>query len=184
MGNVSLIYLAVLVPVIGSFLLPLLGRISEILRNVVALVLISVSLLCSLILVPEVMSGTPISVPSQMLGMTLFYADCLAVFMAIVSSLIGAVIVFYSWGYISHYEHRDEYYGKKFDDGTNFPVGLKKVGGFRHGMHIFTDERQSSVGIFGMGNGGPFLKVGSSSLAAPTNQTFIPWKPGIYFVGE
>jgi len=81
-------------------------------------------------------------------------------------------------------EHRDEYYGKKFDDGTNFPLGLKKVGGFRHGMHIFTDERQSSVGIFGMGNGGPFLKVGSSSLAAPTNQTFIPWKPGIYFVGE
>ena len=86
--------------------------------------------------------------------------------------------------YAGEIEHRDEYYGKKFDDGTNFPLGLKKVGGFRHGMHIFTDERQSSVGIFGMGNGGPFLKVGSSSLAAPTNQTFIPWKPGIYFVGE
>lgn len=81
-------------------------------------------------------------------------------------------------------EHRDEYSDKKFNDGTNFPLGLKKVGCFRQGMYIFTDERQRSVGVFGMGDGGPFLKVGSSSLAAPTNQTFILWKPGIYFVGE
>jgi hypothetical protein len=39
------------------------------------------------------------------------------------------------------------------------------------------------VAIFGIvGKGGPFLKVGAPSLPAPTNQTFIQWKPGIYFV--
>jgi len=42
--------------------------------------------------------------------MDFFYADKLAVFMALVSSLVGAIIVLYSFGYISHYKHRDEYY--------------------------------------------------------------------------
>jgi len=38
------------------------------------------------------------------------YADGLAVFMAGVSSLISAVIILYSFGYISHYKNQDEYY--------------------------------------------------------------------------
>ncbi|MFH1223896.1 MAG: NADH-quinone oxidoreductase subunit L [Pseudomonadota bacterium] len=42
--------------------------------------------------------------------MNYFYADGLAVFMAIVSSLVGSIIVLYSFGYISHYEERNEYY--------------------------------------------------------------------------
>ena len=40
----------------------------------------------------------------------IFKADALALFMAIVSSLIGSIIVFYSFGYISHYENQNEYY--------------------------------------------------------------------------
>ncbi|MFA5338463.1 MAG: proton-conducting transporter membrane subunit, partial [Candidatus Omnitrophota bacterium] len=39
-----------------------------------------------------------------------FTADALAVFMAAASSLISSIIVFYSFGYISHYEHQTEYY--------------------------------------------------------------------------
>jgi NADH:ubiquinone oxidoreductase subunit 5 (subunit L)/multisubunit Na+/H+ antiporter MnhA subunit len=34
----------------------------------------------------------------------------LAVFMAVVSSLVGAIIVLYSFGYISHYTNQNEYY--------------------------------------------------------------------------
>ncbi|HPQ81131.1 MAG TPA: proton-conducting transporter membrane subunit, partial [bacterium] len=45
-----------------------------------------------------------------MAGIDFFYADNLAVFMALVSSGIGSIIVLYSFGYISHYEFRNEYY--------------------------------------------------------------------------
>lgn len=111
MKNESLILLAVFVPVLGSFLLPLLGKLSETLRNVLALLMVLVSLVCSFALLPTVLSGgTVTAIYSQSLSMNYFYADGLAVFMAIVSSLVGSIIVLYSFGYISHYEHRNEYY--------------------------------------------------------------------------
>ena len=74
----------------------------------------------------------------------------------------------------------DQYYGTNFYSSTNFPSGLRKIDLFSHGMNILANNRD--VAIFGMGKGGPFLKVGAPSLTAPTNQTFIQWKPGIYFV--
>lgn len=75
----------------------------------------------------------------------------------------------------------DQYYGTNYYSSTNFPSGLRKIDLFNHGMNILTHNRD--VAIFGMRKGGPFLKVGAPSLTAPTNQTFIQWKPGIYFVG-
>jgi NADH:ubiquinone oxidoreductase subunit 5 (subunit L)/multisubunit Na+/H+ antiporter MnhA subunit len=39
-----------------------------------------------------------------------FTVDPLAVGMAIVSSLVGSIIVLYSFGYIGHYDNRNEYY--------------------------------------------------------------------------
>jgi hypothetical protein len=80
--------------------------------------------------------------------------------------------------------HWDEYYGADFYSTTNFPAGLRKIGCFSSGMHILTSDRGPDVAIFGMTKVGPFLKVGALSLAAPTNQTFVQWEPGIYFVGE
>jgi hypothetical protein len=77
--------------------------------------------------------------------------------------------------------HWDEYHGKDFDEGTNFPSGFKKVGCFSHGIHILTGLGQPSAWIFGSGKGGPCLIVQSASLPTPTNLTIIPWKPGIYF---
>jgi proton-translocating NADH-quinone oxidoreductase chain N len=58
------------------------------------------------------MAGQNIVVAKNLaLGFNLvFTADPLAVFMAIVSSLVGAVIVLYSFDYISHYENQNEYY--------------------------------------------------------------------------
>ena len=43
-------------------------------------------------------------------GSFLFTADALAVFTACVSSLVSAIVVLYSTGYIREYRHQDEYY--------------------------------------------------------------------------
>lgn len=59
--------------------------------------------LVSLALLPSVMAGGSVT-------FFVFQADALAVFMALVSSLIGAIIVLYSFDYISHYSHQNEYY--------------------------------------------------------------------------
>ncbi|MFA5143091.1 MAG: NADH-quinone oxidoreductase subunit L [Candidatus Omnitrophota bacterium] len=102
----------IFVPVIGSFLLPVAGRISERLRNALALIFVCVSLAGSSLLVPAVLAG---KIPAISIELPLGFnfslaADGLAVFMALVSSLVGAIIVLYSFGYISHYDNRNEYY--------------------------------------------------------------------------
>ncbi|MCX5686246.1 MAG: proton-conducting transporter membrane subunit, partial [Candidatus Omnitrophica bacterium] len=108
----NLLLAIVLAPVIGSFLLPVAGRISERLRNALALLLVLIPLIGSALIVPIVMTGQRIAI---LWGIPLGFdfiltADRLAVFMALVSSFISAIIVIYSFGYISHYENRNEYY--------------------------------------------------------------------------
>jgi len=63
-------------------------------------------------MLPHILSGSTITVAKELLlGFNFtFIADSLAVFMALISSLISAIIIFYSFGYISHYENQDEYY--------------------------------------------------------------------------
>lgn len=109
--NTALI-LAIFTPVLGSFLLPIVGKISKTLRNLAALGLVLVSLLSSIYLAKVVLGGEVITITRAFpLGLNLtLTADGLAVFMAIVSSSISAIIILYSFGYISHYEHQDEYY--------------------------------------------------------------------------
>ncbi len=49
--------------------------------------------------------------PSSLPGLNFYFViDGLGVFMAIMSSLIGLLIVFYSMGYMSEYEYQGEYY--------------------------------------------------------------------------
>ena len=83
----------VLVPIIGAFVLPLVGRISEFARNLASLILVSTSLVCSLLLAPVVLAGHVITIAYNFpLGFNfVLTADCLAVFMAIASSLVGAI---------------------------------------------------------------------------------------------
>ena len=101
-----------LVPLIGAFILPLIGRISIKLRNFFSLGFILYSLVFSLKLMPQVFSGKNIIFTRQLFqGFNcIFVADSLAVFMAVLSSLISSIIVLYSFGYISHYENQNEYY--------------------------------------------------------------------------
>src|SRR5665647_660673 len=112
MRNEILLFCIVFVPVIGSFILPLIGRFSKQLRNILALVFVLVSVVLSFILLPKIISGQAITINYSLLpGISfILHADMLAIFMAIAASLIGAVIVFYSFGYISHYENQNEYY--------------------------------------------------------------------------
>jgi proton-translocating NADH-quinone oxidoreductase chain N len=74
--------------------------------------LVGTSLVLSLALVPAAMAGRAILICHNLpLGFNfILNADALAVFMAISSSLVGAIIVLYSFGYINHYQNRNEYY--------------------------------------------------------------------------
>jgi len=112
MSENSIVLSVVFIPLVGSFFLPLLGRISPRARNLCALLLALAPLALSLKILPEVSKGNTI-IFSKNLAMGfnfILQADCLAVFMAIVSSLISVIIVLYSFGYISHYGNQNEYY--------------------------------------------------------------------------
>jgi NADH:ubiquinone oxidoreductase subunit 5 (subunit L)/multisubunit Na+/H+ antiporter MnhA subunit len=112
MDNGVLLILAVFVPSLGASFLPLIGRFSEKARNGAAFLMVGVSLVASLALIPGVLAGKAITFSVKFpLGFDLILtADALAVFMAVVSSFIGLIIVMYSFGYISHYDNRNEYY--------------------------------------------------------------------------
>ena len=112
MNYSNLIIGIIFIPVVGAFCLPLVGKFSIRLRNILSFVFILSSFVLSLKLIPLVLSGQTILISKQFaLGINFtLLADSLAVFMACVSSLISAVIVLYSFGYISHYENQNEYY--------------------------------------------------------------------------
>jgi NADH:ubiquinone oxidoreductase subunit 5 (subunit L)/multisubunit Na+/H+ antiporter MnhA subunit len=111
-NNGVLVLSIVFVPVLGSFILPLAGMLSEKLRNWLSFIFISISFLFSMLLLPQVISGNIITIQKTFqLGLNFtLVADNLAVFMALASSFISAMIVLYSFDYVSHYENRNEYY--------------------------------------------------------------------------
>jgi proton-translocating NADH-quinone oxidoreductase chain N len=102
----------VFIPVAGAFIVPLIGRFSQTARNLISLVLIASSFVLSAALIPLVMSGNTVAFNLHLVfGFNLaFTADALAVFMAAASSFISAIIMLYSFDYISHYENQNEYY--------------------------------------------------------------------------
>ena len=112
MGRGAIVLICILVPLAGAFLLPLLGRVSATLRNLCALGMVLVSLVCAALLVPDALAGrTSTFEIAGPLGISFtLAADGLAVFMALVSSLVGAIIMLFSFDYISHYGNQNEYY--------------------------------------------------------------------------
>ncbi|MDD4183777.1 MAG: NADH-quinone oxidoreductase subunit L [Candidatus Omnitrophica bacterium] len=108
----TILILTILIPIVGSAILPFVGLLDKRLRNALTFCLVFASFCLSLTMLPRICSGEQIVFFRQFpLGLNLsFTADALAVFMAAVSSLISSIIVFYSFGYVSHYEHQTEYY--------------------------------------------------------------------------
>jgi len=102
----------VLVPTIGAFTLPIINRLSVRLRNLCALGFVLISFVLTIAILPAVFAGETITtrISFNNAYSLALYADGLAVFMALVSALISAIIIFYSFSYISHYENQNEYY--------------------------------------------------------------------------
>jgi proton-translocating NADH-quinone oxidoreductase chain M len=104
--------LIVFVPLAGAFILPLISSISKNARNIAALVLVATSVILSFVALPQSISGSPLQFNIEFpLNFNFgFLGDGLAVFMAIASAFLGAIIIFYSFGYIDHYKNQNEYY--------------------------------------------------------------------------
>lgn len=112
MESQGILLICILVPLLGAFVLPVLGRINVGVRNIMALIFVLTAFGTAAAALPHAMAGQPLLFMLELpLGLSIgFLADGLAVFMAMTSSLVAAIIVFYSFGYIEHYGNQNEYY--------------------------------------------------------------------------
>jgi len=104
--------LTIFVPIIGALTIPLAGLISKKARSIWSVLLGLATAFFPLLLIPFALGGNEF-IKRYPLAIGLDFAlvvDGLSVFMSIVSSSIGALIVFYSIGYVSHDENQNEYY--------------------------------------------------------------------------
>ena len=210
MAGETLLLISVLVPLGGAFVLPLLGRVSALLRNVCALCLVVVSLVCSAMLVPGALEGRAVSwTAAGPLGISFsLTADALAVFMAVVSSLVGAVIMLFSFDYISHYRNQNEYYlmavlflgammGLVFSANLVFLfvfweitgiASWRLIGFYRGKSDVLRADKAFLVTAFGallmlLGIVAVYAQAGSFDLAA-LRGTSLPWiVSGLFLVG-
>ncbi|MCG2724943.1 MAG: NADH-quinone oxidoreductase subunit L [Elusimicrobia bacterium] len=103
----NLVLTAIAVPVFGSFLVLAAQKY----RHILALMLVAVSFCAALFLLgPSLGQYTALDLKFMNLLNLEFAVDGLAVFMALCSSGIGALIIYYSFGYMKHYQHLTEYY--------------------------------------------------------------------------
>lgn len=101
------------VPLFGSFLMPVLGRINKKLRNAASLAFVLVSLCCAVFSLVKLLGGETVSTGDFPVPFGLsfgFTADALALFMAITATVVSSVIIIYSYGYMKEYENQNEYY--------------------------------------------------------------------------
>ncbi len=103
--------LTVGIPLLGAFLLPLAGKVSPKFRNALAFLLAAAPLLLSALALPSSLREPSLMQVTLPFGLSFgLMADGLAVFMAISASLLGLIIVGYSFGYMSHSGNQSEYY--------------------------------------------------------------------------
>lgn len=161
----------IFLPTIGAFTLPLISWLSVKLRNFCALGFVLTSFVLTIVILPVVFSGQTIIARaffSNAYNLT-FYADGLAVFMALVSASISAIIIFYSFSYISHYENQTEYYlmvvlffgammGLVFSGNLIFLylfweitaiTSWRLIGFFREKLHVLRADKAFLVTLFG-----------------------------------
>ena len=114
-GQIILL-VSVFVPILGAFFLPFIGAFSVRLRKYLALCFVTVSFISATMMLEPLLKGqTPYSFNWQFQIATInisfgLLADWLAVFMAMISTFVSAIILLYSFGYISHYKNQNEYY--------------------------------------------------------------------------
>ncbi|HRD01480.1 MAG TPA: NADH-quinone oxidoreductase subunit L [Candidatus Saccharicenans sp.] len=104
--------LIIFIPLLGSLLVPLAGAISPKLRSFWSVLIGGITAFLPLTLITQALKGGEI-LWSKRLALGLDFVliiDPLSIFMSIVSSFIGFLIIVYSLGYIHHEEHQNEYY--------------------------------------------------------------------------
>jgi NADH:ubiquinone oxidoreductase subunit 5 (subunit L)/multisubunit Na+/H+ antiporter MnhA subunit len=112
MSTELIVLLAIFVPIIGSLTIPVAGAISRPVRSAWALLLGAATFVLPLFLIPVALGGQPeVFRHPFILGLNFtLIVDPLAVFMSIVSSFVGFLIILYSVGYVAHEENQNEYY--------------------------------------------------------------------------
>jgi len=112
MNTATIVLLTVFVPIIGSLTIPLAGRVSKSFRSAWSVLLGAATAVLPWLLIPFALSGGQEVVRwPAVLGLDfILIIDPLAIFMALVSSFIGFLIIVYSLGYIGHEENQNEYY--------------------------------------------------------------------------
>lgn len=111
MENYILI-VCIAVPLLGACIIPLLGRISEKLRNYAALTFVVSAFACAAASLTCVLKDEPLFLHFDLpLGLSFgFNGDAVAVFMAMTASMVASLIVLYSFGYMKEYENQNEFY--------------------------------------------------------------------------
>ena len=187
-----ILLLIVFLPTIGAFILPVIGRVSETGRNRLSFLLVAASFILSFACLPTVLKGQTIVISKDLpLGLNfVLVADGLAVFVAMVSSFVSALIILYSFTYISHYEHRDEYYlmvvlflgammGLVFSGNLillyvfweiTSITSWRLIGFFREKQHVLRADKAFLVTVFGalmmlMGFINLYIDTGSFDLS-------------------
>ena len=110
--NGWILIIGVLLPLLGSLLLPFFGKINEKLRNIIALLLVAAAFICAALAASSAVSGSPLTMRFVLpLGLSLgLNGDALATFMAMAASFVSLIIILYSYGYMEEYENQNEYY--------------------------------------------------------------------------
>jgi proton-translocating NADH-quinone oxidoreductase chain M len=106
------VLLTILIPILGSFAVPLAGLASKKARSVWAVAVSAATAVLPLTLLSFALEGGELVVRKNLaLGLDfVLIIDPLSIFMASVSSFVGFLIVVYSLGYIRHEENQSEYY--------------------------------------------------------------------------
>jgi proton-translocating NADH-quinone oxidoreductase chain N len=104
--------LTILVPIVGSFAVPLASLIGRPARSAWAVITGAATAVLPLTLIPFALGGGDRIVRWPfVLGLDfILVLDPLSIFMACVSSFVGFLIIIYSLGYIRHEENQNEYY--------------------------------------------------------------------------
>ncbi len=108
----TLALLTVFVPILGSLTIPLAGLLSRQARSAWSVALGAVTAALPMFLLPTAFAGGETIIRKELvLGLDfVLIIDPLSIFMAVVSSFVGFLIVIYSLGYIRHEDNQNEYY--------------------------------------------------------------------------
>jgi len=107
-------WLSWIIPLVGSFLMPILAKLNQKIRDWTPFLLVAVSSIFTFSMLPDVYNGYSSDITVQWIPSFNLTAgvlvDSLSVFMASLVSFIGALILLYSIGYMAEEEGLTRYY--------------------------------------------------------------------------